>query len=150
MLQSCLRIIASVKDFLFGQQLNRYQEFNGGAELETPQSFVRIIAFVTEYILGPQLKRCQEIRRGWELKAMRMLAVVDYFVQVPEFMSLPRWRSNTARSLSAPELPAEAFFCSRHEAAMVKTRTQCHVTVKDIGIMAPLNVGRLHINKHPS
>ena len=90
MLQSCLRIIASVKDFLFGQQLNRYQEFNGGAELETPQSFVRIIAFVTEYILGQQLKRCQEIRRGWELEAMRMLAVVDYFVQVPEFMSLPR------------------------------------------------------------
>ncbi len=33
---------------------------------------------------------------------------------------------------------------------MVKTRAQGHVTVKDIGIMAPLNVGRLHINKHLS
>ena len=68
--QACLQIIAFVREFILGQQLNRCQEFSRGRELKALQSCLPITAFVKDFLVGQQPNRCQDFNGRQELETL--------------------------------------------------------------------------------
>ncbi len=79
--QTCLQIIAFVREFILGQQLHRCQEFSRGRELKTLQSCLPIVAFVKDFLVGQQPNRCQEFNGGQELEALQSCRHIIVFVR---------------------------------------------------------------------